>query len=411
MATIQQSIDIKVPVRTIYNQLTQFEEYPQFMEEVKTVQQLDDTHLHWTTMMANRPVEWDAEITEQEPDRCIAWRNVSGPTNSGKVEVQPLGPDAARVTLTMQSEPQQVPGSMAGNTEQEMAQRLKFDLARLKDFIEARGSETGSWRGEIHDAKVTLRDRDAKGQPAQGSAQQAASVADTQAGRGSPRNSPVPTSSYAAGSEGFSGTEEPDAPVTSASHTAAEQWNDSAGSVRQAQPSSAQPPGPTRHVGQMPQDTSMETRSGSPASDAMAAPRQQEQQGSLGAQTQQATGRAVPASSEPGKAQQSASGRPAERGTGVGGTAAVVGAAGGTDASAGARMAGSKGAAGSTGMPEEAKGGIAGGGASPAAGASASGSSLGGADIGADACDTRAVPREGTTPAAGGTGGKGSTKP
>lgn len=87
MATVQQSIDIRVPVHTAYNQLTQFETYPQFMEEVEAVQQIDNTHLHWTTTMDNRPAEWDAEITEQETDRCIAWRNISGPSNLARVEV------------------------------------------------------------------------------------------------------------------------------------------------------------------------------------------------------------------------------------------------------------------------------------------------------------------------------------
>ncbi|HEY0844296.1 MAG TPA: SRPBCC family protein [Noviherbaspirillum sp.] len=181
MATIQQSIDINVPVHTAYNQLTQFEDYPRFMEEVEAVRQIDDTHLHWKTVMSNRPVEWDAEITEQEPDRCIAWRNVSGPTNTGKVEVEPAGPDSSRVTLTIQVEPEQVPGSSADNGEQQMAQRLRLDLARLKEFIESRRART-------------------------------------------------PSAPYAAGSEGFSGDEDATAPMTSASsRLAAGQWNDTTG--------------------------------------------------------------------------------------------------------------------------------------------------------------------------------------
>jgi hypothetical protein len=171
MATVQQSIDLRVPVHTVYNQLTQFEDYPQFMEEVQAVKQLDDTHLHWTTTMSNRPAEWDAEITEQEPDRCIAWHNTSGPTNSARVEVQPLGEDSSRVTFTFQSEPQQVPGATVGNSEEDIARRLQTDLARLKDFVERRGSETGA--------------------------------------------STAQTASYAAGSEGWAGDEDPTAPMTS----------------------------------------------------------------------------------------------------------------------------------------------------------------------------------------------------
>lgn len=161
MATIQQSIELRVPVQAAYSQLTQFEEYPRFMEAVESVQQIDDTHLHWTTNSANRPVEWDAEITEQEPDRCIAWHNTSGALNTGKVELQSLGPDTSQVTFTLRTEPEQLPGAMTGESEQEMALRLKQDLARLKDFIEAHGSEAGGWRGEVHDGDVTVRDRDA----------------------------------------------------------------------------------------------------------------------------------------------------------------------------------------------------------------------------------------------------------
>lgn len=206
MATVQQSIEINVPVHVLYNQLTQFEDYPSFMDDVKAVRQIDDTHMHWMTMMANRPVEWDAEITEQEPGRCIAWQNTSGPANGGRIDVQPVGADASCVTFTLQSMPEQVPGSMAGESEDEMAQRLKFDLVRLKDLLESRDFATGARHGEVREAEAAARDRDA----------------------------PIPTSSYAAGSEGFAGEEEPSAPVTSASRSAANQRNDPAGGDRKS---------------------------------------------------------------------------------------------------------------------------------------------------------------------------------
>lgn len=214
MPRIQESIDLKVPAHIAYQQLSRFEDYPRFMEEVDAVQRLDDGHLHWTTTMANRPVEWDAEITEQEPERCIAWRNTSGPTNSGRVEVQPAGADASRVTLTLESDAEQVPGSMEGYGEQDMAQRLRLDLARMKDFIEERGN------GNTGNTGNTNMQQSAQAQGKQ------------QGERGSPRNSPVATSSYAAGSEGFSGEEVPDAPMVSAAQPAATQGNDSAGSAR-----------------------------------------------------------------------------------------------------------------------------------------------------------------------------------
>jgi hemerythrin superfamily protein len=219
MARIQQSIDIGVPAHIAYLRLTQFEDYPCFMDEVESVRRLDDTHLHWTTRMANRSVEWDAEITERDPDHCIAWRNTSGPTNTGRVEVQEAGPDASRVICTIESAPEQVPGSMAGESGQDMEQRLRLDMARMKDFIE------------------------------QGEAPR-----DMQEGRGSPRNAPVPTASYAAGSEGFSGEEEAQAPVASAPQKAAEQRNDSAGSVRQGAARVATAAGAETGRGEFPAD-------------------------------------------------------------------------------------------------------------------------------------------------------------
>ena len=155
MARIQQSIDVGVPVHVVYNQLTQFEDYPRFMQDVETVHQLDDTHLHWSAKMSYQPLEWDSEIVEQIPDRCIAWRNDGGPMQSGKVELQPVGQDKARVTMTVDCDPALVPAERSGNPEEMVALRVEDDLARLKQFIEERGSETGEWRGEVHDGQVT----------------------------------------------------------------------------------------------------------------------------------------------------------------------------------------------------------------------------------------------------------------
>lgn len=164
MARIQQSIEISVPVHIAYNQLTQFEDYPRFMQDVETVQQLDDTHLHWSAKMSYQPLEWDSEIVEQIPDQRIAWRNSGGPMQAGKVELQSVGQDKARVTMTVECDPAQVPAERHGNPEQMVAQRLEDDLARFKQFIETQGTQTGEWRGEVHDAQVVRRDRDARGQ-------------------------------------------------------------------------------------------------------------------------------------------------------------------------------------------------------------------------------------------------------
>lgn len=167
MPRIQQSVEVNLPVHVIYNQLTQFEDYPRFMRDVELVQQLDDTHLHWKAKMADQDMEWDAEITEQIPDQCIAWHNMSGPRNAGRIEVRPAGPDTSRVTMTMDAEQDQVPGSPAGGGEKEMSQRLADNLTRLKEFVEHRGSETGEWRGEIRDAQVTRPPGDAAGRGGQ----------------------------------------------------------------------------------------------------------------------------------------------------------------------------------------------------------------------------------------------------
>lgn len=280
MATIQQSIEIKVPVHIAYTQLTQFEDYPQFMQEVEAVQQIDDTHLHWTTMMSNHPVEWDAEITEQHSDNCIAWQNTSGPHNAGKVEVQPVGADASRVIFTLESAPQQSSDASAGNSEDEMVQRLRLDLARLKDLIEARASEAGAWRGEVRDAKVTARDQ-------------------------SNLNAPAPASGYAAGPEGWSGDEEPTSPVVSSPAQAASSYapasdgsqanqatqsdyalsksadDDSADDGRYSVAEEVnfdQQSDAVRRVGQMPPDKSAERNGGISVADAMGKAMQQDAQ-------------------------------------------------------------------------------------------------------------------------------------
>lgn len=142
MPRFQQSIEVNVPAYAAYSQLTQFEEYPRFMQDVDAVRRTDDTHLHWSTDMSGRQMEWDSEITEQRADSCIAWRNVSGPQNAGKVELQPVGQQKVRVTLTMECEPDQMPaGQGRVNAGSAVAQRLEQDLARLKQLLEHRVAE------------------------------------------------------------------------------------------------------------------------------------------------------------------------------------------------------------------------------------------------------------------------------
>lgn len=152
MANIERSIDVNVPVRTAYNQWTQFEEFPKFMEGVQEVKQLDNKKLHWRANIAGKEEEWDAVITEQEPDMRVAWTNTTGARNAGVVTFHHLDDNKTRVMLQLDYEPEGVienVGSALGFVER----RVKGDLERFKEFIESRGNETGAWRGEIEQEK------------------------------------------------------------------------------------------------------------------------------------------------------------------------------------------------------------------------------------------------------------------
>jgi len=105
MSKIEKSIDVNVPVREAYNQWTQFESFPQFMEGVESVQQRGDTNLHWVATIAGKRQEWDAEITEQTPDQRIAWTSTTGDRNAGAVDFHRVSDNQTRITLTMDVEP------------------------------------------------------------------------------------------------------------------------------------------------------------------------------------------------------------------------------------------------------------------------------------------------------------------
>ena len=148
MAEVKESIDVNVPVSTAYNQWTQFEEFPQFMENVESVTQLDDTHLRWIAEIGGKREEWKAEITHQEPDKVTAWRSIEGRENSGRVEFEPLGPDRTRIDVTMTWEPEGLAEATADKVG--VSDRaVNVDLERFKNLIESRGAESGAWRGEV----------------------------------------------------------------------------------------------------------------------------------------------------------------------------------------------------------------------------------------------------------------------
>jgi uncharacterized membrane protein len=148
MANIEQSIDVDVPVRTAYDQWTQFEEVPAFMEGVVEIRQVDDTHLHWRTKVAGREKDFDAVITEQTPDERIAWTSQAGPEHAGVVTFHRLGDAQTRVMVQMDYEPEG-PAEKAGDLFGLVKRRVKGDLQRFKELIERRGAESGAWRGEV----------------------------------------------------------------------------------------------------------------------------------------------------------------------------------------------------------------------------------------------------------------------
>jgi uncharacterized membrane protein len=148
MSTIEQSIDVRVPVRTAYNQWTQFEEFPQFMEGVESVRQVDDRHLHWVAEIGGARREWDAEITEQHPDERVAWRSTDGAQNGGVVTFHHLDDATTRVMLQLEFDPQGFVESV-GDATGFVRRRVSGDLERFKEFVESRGTETGAWRGDI----------------------------------------------------------------------------------------------------------------------------------------------------------------------------------------------------------------------------------------------------------------------
>ncbi len=148
MATITESVDVDVDVRTAYNQWTQFEMFPEFMEGVEYVRQLDDTHNLWKVDIGGVEREFKTVITEQEPDMRIAWTTVEGPHHEGVVTVHRLQDGKCRVTLQMDYDPEgfvEVVADAFGIVEA----RVRGDLQRFKEFIEARGVETGGWRGTV----------------------------------------------------------------------------------------------------------------------------------------------------------------------------------------------------------------------------------------------------------------------
>ena len=148
MSQIIEAVDVDVPVRTAYDQWTQFETFPEFMDGVKSVRQLDDTTLEWVASIAGKEKTWEAKITEQEPDQRIAWTATEGAHNAGVVTFHRLDEGKSRVTLQLDVDPEG-PIENIGDALGLVKGRVKGDMERFKTFIEKRGDETGAWRGEV----------------------------------------------------------------------------------------------------------------------------------------------------------------------------------------------------------------------------------------------------------------------
>jgi len=153
MSKINKTIEVDVPVATAYNQWTQFEEFPKFMDGVEEVRQIDDTHLQWVASVGGKRNEWKAEITEQKPDQRVAWRSTEGKDNAGVVTFEPLSDQRTKVMVELNFAPEGIVekvGSAVGADDR----RVEADLGRFKEMIESRGQESGEWRDKVESGTV-----------------------------------------------------------------------------------------------------------------------------------------------------------------------------------------------------------------------------------------------------------------
>ena len=153
MKQVERVIEVNAPLRAVYNQWTQFEDFPRFMSDVKQVRQIDDTHAHWHAQVWGKDKEWEAEITEQEIDKRISWKSVSGVPNAGTIRFVPVGANRTQIRLAMafdtEGAAENIIAAIGG-----LKATVETTLRQFKRFIEERGNETGGWRNEVHDSRV-----------------------------------------------------------------------------------------------------------------------------------------------------------------------------------------------------------------------------------------------------------------
>jgi uncharacterized membrane protein len=153
VSQIIEEIEVDVPVRVAYDQWTQFESFPTFMEGIERVVQLDDNTLEWTASIAGKVKHWRADIVEQRPESLISWRSTEGAQNDGAVTFEAVSPGRTRIVLQLDVEPEGLV-EKAGDALGVVERRVRSDLERFKAFIEARGQATGAWRGRIEDGQA-----------------------------------------------------------------------------------------------------------------------------------------------------------------------------------------------------------------------------------------------------------------
>jgi uncharacterized membrane protein len=155
MAKVKESIEVQVPVQQAYNQWTQFEEFPRFMEGIQSVQQLDDTHVRWVAEIRGESREWTTEIADQQPDEKIAWKTIDGEVkNDGVVTFEQVGDGQTRVNVQMDVEGDSTAENIAGNLLGVVKAQVHGDLERFKQLVENRGEEPDGWRGEVQEGQT-----------------------------------------------------------------------------------------------------------------------------------------------------------------------------------------------------------------------------------------------------------------
>ena len=155
MPKIEDTIEVQVPVQQAYNQWTQFEDFPKFMDGIQSVQQLDDTHVQWVAEIRGESRQWTTEITEQRPDEKVAWKTIEGEVkNDGVVTFEPMGDAQTRVNVQMDVESDSTAENVAGDLLGVVKSQVRGDLERFKQLIENRDEETGAWRGNVREGKT-----------------------------------------------------------------------------------------------------------------------------------------------------------------------------------------------------------------------------------------------------------------